>query len=175
MPGKGPKQKGAVYERELATYFNDQVFGGKAMATRAPLSGGGRFSLNAGGTDLLGVPGLFVEAKRFENLNFRKAVRQAQGNAILRQTKDYPIVITRRSREATGQSLVVMQLDHFMEMYKAWLREQGHAVATVTAGPLFEQPVEEPAMVVTLQSTGDLPVAEPASSGPAESPPSDEC
>lgn len=152
MPGKAPKNKGSSYERELAEYLNMTCFAGKCVVTRAPLSGGGRFSANAGGTDLLGAPGLFVEAKRFERLDFRKAVRQAQRNAKLRQTTDLPLVITRRNREATGESLVVTTLSNFMEFYQAWLREKGIQVAAASAAST--NPVEGPSLspMSTLQS-----------------------
>ena len=41
MSGSSPKRKGDGYERELAKYFNEKVFGGDDLVQRMPLSGGG--------------------------------------------------------------------------------------------------------------------------------------
>lgn len=124
--GRGMKEKGAVYEREIAAHLNAQVYDGKEQAFRAPLSGGGVVNLEAGGADLLGTPGLFIEAKRVEKLSFREAMAQAEGNVGKRNTEDKPIVITRRNREATGQSVVIMRLDDFLPFYRAWLEREGY-------------------------------------------------
>ena len=40
MSGSSPKRKGDGYERELAKYFNEKVFGGDDLVQRMPLSGG---------------------------------------------------------------------------------------------------------------------------------------
>ena len=124
--GRGMKAKGAAYERELADFFNDNVFCGEERCARAPLSGGGSVNMVAGGADLIGPPGLFVEAKRVEKLAWREALAQAEGNATTRKTPDAPIVITRKSREPTHESVVVLRLDRFLPFYEAWLREMGY-------------------------------------------------
>jgi hypothetical protein len=120
--------KGSNYERELAAYLNEFAYLGQHKCERAALSGGGRVGLYTGGADLLGTPGLFIEAKRVEKLNFRDAVRQSEDN--LKQTNksgtERPIVITRRSREATGASLCVLRLEDFLHFYRAWLKLNGY-------------------------------------------------
>ena len=126
MPsGRGCKDKGSAYERELANHLNQNLFGAECVY-RAPLSGGGSVNSAAGGADLIGTPGIFVEAKRVERLNVREALSQATRNVTTRRSPDFPTVITRKNFEGTGDSLVVMRLDDWMELYGAWLREHGH-------------------------------------------------
>ena len=115
------KRKGDDYERELAAYINDKV-GTKSF--RAPLSGGGNVGMS-GGADLLGVPELFVEAKRVERLNFHDALRQAERNAEKTESSETPIVINRKNRQPTGDSLCLVRLDEFLKFYKAYLVQQG--------------------------------------------------
>lgn len=116
------KRKGDGYERELAKYISDNC---GLEASRAPLSGGGKVGMS-GGADLLGTPYLFVEAKRVERLNFLEAMRQAEGNIKKTRSPDAAIVINRRSRMKTGESLCVMRLDDFLRFYKAFLAFHGY-------------------------------------------------
>ena len=122
--GNRQKAKGDAYERELAAYLNDNVYGYEQCG-RAPLSGGGFVGLS-GGADLIGTTGLFVEAKRVEKLSWREAVAQAERNATTTKAPETPIVVTRKSREKTGDSLVVMRLNEFNKYYKAWLLSEGY-------------------------------------------------
>tara|TARA_B100000965_G_scaffold252936_1_gene212831 strand:+ start:2136 stop:2576 length:441 start_codon:yes stop_codon:yes gene_type:complete len=119
------KQKGDAYERELATYLNEKVYNAK-QCSRAPLSGGGFIGFGSGGADLTGTSGLFVEAKRVEKLAWRDALKQAETNAIKTKTEDIPVVITRKSRETTGDSVVFLRLDDFNKLYTAWLTSEGY-------------------------------------------------
>jgi len=117
------KRKGDGYERELAAWFNTEIFG-EERCQRAPLSGGGKIGMQAGGADILGTDYLFVEAKRVEKLNWREAVAQSERNAAHKKTDQTPIVITRKSREATGDSLCVLRLKDFKKYYEAYLHQQ---------------------------------------------------
>lgn len=118
------KRKGDAYERELAKYLNDNVYG-KEQAFRAPLSGGGTHNLHHGGADLVGTIGLFVEAKRTERLNIRDALRQAHRNKSESNAPELPVVITRRNKEPTGQSIVAMHFDDFIKFYIGYLQNNG--------------------------------------------------
>jgi Holliday junction resolvase len=120
--GRGMKAKGDAYERELAAHINGST---GLNSGRAPLSGGGKVGI-AGGADLLGTPFLFVEAKRTERLNVREALRQAETNIRKTKSPEAPIVITRMNREATGDSLIVMRLDSFLEVYRSHLLANGY-------------------------------------------------
>jgi hypothetical protein len=93
LSARGAKQKGDNYERELAAHLS-QATG--LRIERAPLSGGGKVGM-AGGADLLGTPGMFVEAKRVEKLNVREALAQAERNIGLSGSQERPVVITRKS------------------------------------------------------------------------------
>ena len=117
------KVKGDKYERELGKYFNEVL--GIETAHRAPLSGGGFVGNTVGGADVIGVPDLFIEAKRVERLNFMDAVRQAESNRDKTNSPEVPIVINRRNQMTTGQSLCVLRLDDFIKFYKVYLETTG--------------------------------------------------
>ena len=117
------KKKGDQYERELAEYINKNT---GLDSSRAPLSGGGAIGVLSGGADLLGTPGMFVEAKRVERLNFHDALRQVERNLDTRNSDEAPIVINRKNRMTTGDSLCLLRLDDLLRFYRAYLREEGH-------------------------------------------------
>lgn len=123
MSGKAPKRKGDGYERELAKYFNEKVFGGEDRVQRAPLSGGGAVK-SSGGSDLKNTPYIFVEAKRTEKFQIHQSMRQAEDNIEISKSNDMPIVITRRNRTETGDSLCVLKLDDFLKMYQLLVKEE---------------------------------------------------
>lgn len=131
--GNPQKAKGDKYEVDLAKWFNENVFNYE-QCQRAPLSGGGRVGLHAGGADLLGTTGIFVEAKRVERLNFRDAMLQAERNVEQTNSPEMPTVITRRNREALDDSLVVLRLKCFKELYVAWLKQEGYLNVGVRDG-----------------------------------------
>ena len=79
----------------------------------------------AGGADVLGVPGLFIEAKRVEKLNFMDALRQAETNKQKTRSPEVPVVINRRNRMTTGESLVLLRLDDFLTFYAHYLINTG--------------------------------------------------
>lgn len=121
MAGRGSKTKGDKYERELAAYINEKT---GLESFRAPLSGGGKVGMT-GGADILGTPELFIEAKRVERLNFHDAMRQAEKNLDITKSHSSPIVINRKSRMNTGDSLCLIRLDEFLKFYVAYLRLEG--------------------------------------------------
>lgn len=79
-----------------------------------------------GGSDLLGTPDLFIEAKRVERLNFHDAMRQAERNIKTSNSPDVPIVVNRKNRMTTGDSLCLIRLDDFLKFYLAFLQREGH-------------------------------------------------
>ena len=122
MSGKAPKRKGDGYERELAKYFNEKVFDGEDKVQRAPLSGGGAVK-SSGGSDLKNTPCIFVEAKRTEKFQIHQSMRQVEENIEISKSNDMPIVITRRNRTETGDSLCVLKLDDFLKMYQLLIKK----------------------------------------------------
>ena len=117
MSGKAPKRKGDGYERELAKYFNEKIFNGEEIVQRAPLSGGGAVK-SSGGSDLKNTPYIYVEAKRTEKFQIHQSMKQVEENIKISNSKDIPLVITRRNRTETGDSLCVIKLDDFLNMYQ---------------------------------------------------------
>ena len=79
MSGSSPKRKGDGYERELAKYFNEKVFGGDDLVQRMPLSGGGAIK-SSGGSDLKNTPHIYVEAKRTEKFKIHESIKQVEEN-----------------------------------------------------------------------------------------------
>lgn len=121
MNGRGSKAKGDKYERDLATYINEKT---GLDSFRAPLSGGGNVGMS-GGADLLGTPDLFIEAKRVERLNFHAALSQAETNIEKTGSDSTPLVINRKNRMKTGDSLCLLRLDDFLRYYLAYLQREG--------------------------------------------------
>ncbi len=120
--GRGAKAKGSNYERELASYLSETI---GVTARRALLSGGGR---NDGGADLEGTPEIHIEAKRTETFAPYAAMEQAEV-AIKKGGKPlFPVVMQRRNRMATGESMVVMRLSDWVDFYAAYLRQEGVAL-----------------------------------------------
>ena len=128
--GRGCQAKGSTYEREIAQYMCEQT---GLTVSRAPLSGGGVVTQLSGGADLLGTPGLHIEAKRVEKLSFPTALAQAEGAARMTGSPDVPIIVSRRNRMRTGQSYVVLRLDDFLGFYNAWLQREGFTKPRATA------------------------------------------
>lgn len=120
---RGLKAKGDRFERELADHIS-QATG--LPCQRAPLSGGGAIGVFHGGADLLGTPSLHVEAKRVERLNFLEAIKQAEKSLAKTGAPEMPVVVNRRNRMTTGESIVAMRLDAFLDLYGSWLREHGY-------------------------------------------------
>tara|TARA_B100000212_G_scaffold342369_3_gene329144 strand:+ start:14570 stop:14947 length:378 start_codon:yes stop_codon:yes gene_type:complete len=119
------KRKGDGYERELAHWLNENVYG-EERCERAPLSGGGKHHMGVGGADLLGTPHIFVEAKRVEKLAWRDALDQAERNSGAKHNGKTPLVVTRRNRESTEDSICILRLKEFKQYYLAYLREMSY-------------------------------------------------
>lgn len=116
VTGRGSKQKGDQYERDLAQFFNEQC---GISSHRTPLSGGGRKEALA---DLIGTPGIAIEAKRVEKINLTEFMAQAVKNC----GNDLPVVITRRNKQSMENSYVFMRLHEWMALYRAFLTQQGY-------------------------------------------------
>lgn len=118
MSGKRSVTRGKVYERELCSYLSDAI-GLPIFRTVATQQAADR---SRGHADLVGLPGLALEAKRVERLDMERCLAQAIVNA---QPDEVPLVVTRRSRVSTGASRVILRLDDFLKFYSAWLRQEG--------------------------------------------------
>ena len=124
--GKFGKRKGDGYERELAKYLDQKLFGTTGQISRMPLSGGGSHLGGGGRADLLGTPTVWVEAKRTEKFSPYAAMAQAENGLAASKTKgEVPVVISRKNNMPTADSLVVMKLSDWIELYSEWLNACG--------------------------------------------------
>ena len=139
LSGRSLKRKGDTYERELAHWFNTQLFDGIERVSRAPLSGGGYTSLNAGGADLVGLPLVFAEAKRTEKHNPRTALQQAETNKAKRRSSDVPVIFNRKNNEKLEKSVVSLRLDDFTDMLEIVYRWHGY----IQKQELDQSPVDD--------------------------------
>jgi len=130
------QRKGSEYERELAAFLNAHL--SIDTCARAPLSGGGFIGGYTWGSDLIGLPDLHVEAKRTERLNIRDAILQAEKALAKTKAPEIPVVITRRNREPTGQSIVALRLADFVRLYASYLA-QYHPPRTTQPAPSCDQ------------------------------------
>ncbi len=114
------RAKGAAGERELAGELRKYGY-----ETRR----GQQFSGANGDADVIGLPGIHIEAKRVEKLNIDKALQQSVTDSYadsLRQGVEVIPAVFHRSnsdhkKESTkGTWKVTLRLDDFMKIYGAW-------------------------------------------------------
>lgn len=102
------KQKGARFERELASKFRD--YGYTDSRRTAQYCG------NTGdASDVVGLDGIHVEAKHQEAMRLYDWMDQAKRDS--KDTGNLPVVFHKKNH---AEILVTMQLDTFMELYKEW-------------------------------------------------------
>lgn len=103
------KRKGSRGENELANILKEYGYDAKRMQ---------QFAGGVDSPDVSGLPGIHIECKRVENLNIHKAYAQAERDA---DGQTIPAVFHRRNREPW---MVTLKLDDFMEIYRAWQRDE---------------------------------------------------
>ena len=107
------RNKGARFERELAAWLRD-TFG---VAARR----GQQFAGGPDSPDVIGWPGVHIEAKHVERLNVEDAMLQAErdaGDAV-------PVVIHRRNRTAP---MLTVRLDQIEQLAAAVASLRGRPV-----------------------------------------------
>lgn len=97
------REKGKVGERELSHEL--QKYG---YETRR----GQQFCGANGDADVVGVPGLHIECKRVEHLDYYKAMEQSEHDAL---EGEIPVVMHRKNRKPW---LVTLNLNDFIKIYK---------------------------------------------------------
>lgn len=126
MPSiKTIRAKGLAYEREVAAYLR-KTLGLEVFRSQMTQQFG---QPTQGNSDLHGLPGMAPELKRVETLQLHKSFSQARTNA---KPCERPLLITRRSRQKTEDSYVVMALEDWTEIYSAWLSLHGYKKHPVT-------------------------------------------
>ncbi len=102
------KQKGARFERKLASIFRD--YGYDEARRTAQYCG------NTGdASDVVGLPGLHIEAKHQERMQLYEWMEQAIRDS--KKTGNIPAVFHKKNN---ADILVTVRLEDFMEIYKEW-------------------------------------------------------
>ena len=105
------KDKGARFERQLAGLFRDYGYSGARRTAQ--------YCGNTGdASDVVGLPGIHVEAKHQEKMYLYDWMEQAKRDA--EGTGDMPVVFHKKNR---AEIQVTMRFDDFMNLYRE--REAG--------------------------------------------------
>lgn len=104
------KQKGARFERQLASKFREYGFESRRTA---------QYCGNTGdASDVVGLPGIHVEAKHQETMRLYEWMEQAERDAAAGGEGNKPVVFHKKNNH---EILVTMQLETFMELYGEWV------------------------------------------------------
>lgn len=103
------RQKGARFERTLAGKLSDLGY---------DCHRGQQYCGANGDADVVGLPGIHIEAKAVERLNIYDAVNQSKRDA---RTGELPAVFHKKNN---CEILVTMPLSYWIELYREW--EEGH-------------------------------------------------
>lgn len=102
------KAKGARFERELAAKFREYGFENARRTAQ--------YCGNTGdAADVIGLPGIHVEAKAAETMRLYEWIEQAKNDAKASESGNLPAVFHKKNR---ADILVTMTLDDFMQLYK---------------------------------------------------------
>ena len=101
------KQKGARFERLLASRFRDYGYNARRTA---------QYCGNTGdASDVVGLPGLHIEAKHQERMSLYEWMAQAKRDS--EGTGRLPAVFHKKNN---AEILVTMEFDSFMNLYREW-------------------------------------------------------
>ena len=101
------KQKGARFERLLASKFREHGYDARRTA---------QFCGNTDdAADVIGLPGIHIEAKHQETMRLYEWMAQAKHDAA--KGGNLPAVFHKKNN---APILVMMELDDFMTIYKEW-------------------------------------------------------
>lgn len=104
------KQKGARFERHLASKFRE--YGYEARRTAQYCGNTGEAS------DVVGLPGIHIEAKHQETMRLYEWISQAKRDAA--GTGRLPAVFHKKNN---AEILVTMSFDDWMQLYREWEAE----------------------------------------------------
>ena len=103
------KQKGARFERQLASKFRE--YGYEARRTA-------QYCGNTGdASDGVGLPGIHIEAKHQETMRLYEWISQAKRDAENGGKGNLPAVFHKKNN---AEILVTMPLDSFMQLYREY-------------------------------------------------------
>ena len=108
------KQKGARFERLLASRFREYGFDARRTA---------QYCGNTGdAADVIGLPGVHVEAKHAEQMRLYEWMAQAKRDAEAGGKGNLPAVFHKKNH---AEILVTVEFDTFMRFYKEWWENNG--------------------------------------------------
>lgn len=103
------RRKGARFERELASALRAEGYDTRRTA---------QYCGNTGdASDVIGLPGIHIEAKHCEQMRLYEWVEQAIRDAAAGGKNDLPAVFHRKNNAAI---LVTMTLPDWMALYREW-------------------------------------------------------
>ena len=115
------KQKGAIFERILAGIFREYGFSDARRTAQ--------YCGNTGdASDVVGLPGIHVEAKHQENMRLYDWIEQARRDAEANGKGLLPAVFHKKNNH---DILVTMYLDNWMAIYREY--ESGLELAEIKA------------------------------------------
>lgn len=101
------KQKGARFERQLASKFREHGYEARRTA---------QYCGNTGdASDVVGLPGIHIEAKHQERMQLYEWMAQAKRDSA--ESGNLPAVFHKKNN---CEILVTMELDSFMQIYKEY-------------------------------------------------------
>ena len=101
------KQKGARFERQLAGLFREYGYAARRTA---------QYCGNTGdASDVIGLPGIHIEAKHQERMQLYDWMDQAKRDS--KGTGNIPVVFHKKNN---AEILVSMRFEDFMAMYKEY-------------------------------------------------------
>lgn len=104
------KQKGARFERLLASRFRDEGYDDARRTNQ--------FCGNTGeASDVVGLPGIHVEAKHAEQMRLYDWIAQAKRDAEAGGSKSLPAVFHKKNH---AEILVTMTLPDWFNLYREW-------------------------------------------------------
>ena len=101
------KAKGARFERTLASRFREYGYDARRTA---------QYCGNTGdASDVVGLPGIHVEAKHAEAMRLYEWMAQAKRDAAANGKGNLPAVFHKKNN---AEILVTMEIDSFMQLYR---------------------------------------------------------
>lgn len=107
--GKMQREKGKRFERQLASRFREYGYDARRTA---------QYCGNTGdASDVVGLPGLHIEAKHVEAMRLYEWMAQAKRDAEASGKGALPAVFHKKNN---AEILVTMELPDFMNLYREW-------------------------------------------------------
>lgn len=99
------REKGARFERKLAGILRDYGYDSRR---------GQQYCGANGDADVIGLPGIHIEAKAVERLNIYDAMAQSKSDA---RAAEIPVVVHKKNH---CNILVTLELEDFMKLYREY-------------------------------------------------------